>query len=118
MESMHWDEDCVFDEDANTTMDRGAVTNRGTVNLFVNSLLELVQPLFGNVGKKALRKMIGWNMTDGLTLIMAIITEEGLKQACNASSESLDTKAVKDLLDVINAKYHEDSEVKASSEAI
>jgi predicted transposase YbfD/YdcC len=81
---LHWHLDVTFSEDDNTTMDKNAFNNLSILNKMALTLLKLVQPIY-KIGLKKIRKLIGWSLTEQLTVILGILDEDTIAKALQKS---------------------------------
>jgi len=77
---LHWHLDVTFSEDDNTTMDKNAFNNLSILNKMALTLLKLIQPAY-KVGLKGIRKIIGWDLIQGLTTMLSLLDEDIVTEA-------------------------------------
>ena len=79
--NLHWHLDFSFDEDDNSTLDKNAFNNYSLMNKIALSLCKLAKPLMKNSSIQRIRKKIGWNIEEYLSLILNNFTEEQIAEA-------------------------------------
>lgn len=79
--NLHWHLDYSFGEDDNSTMDKNAFNNYSLMNKMALSLCKLAKPLMGNPSIQRIRKKLGWNIEEYLSLILNNFTENQITEA-------------------------------------
>jgi len=84
VEGFHWHLDCSFEEDENTTMDKGAFCCYSMMNKMALALCKLVQPFMGNRSIRRIRKSFARNPEKYLAILLNNFDAEQLKEAMSS----------------------------------
>ena len=78
VESFHWMLDVHFGDDDNTTIDKNAAHNLGSLNKMVLTLYKLVQPFSKKVSIRGIRQNFGWDFEMQVAQLLLLFDEDFL----------------------------------------
>jgi predicted transposase YbfD/YdcC len=73
---LHWHLDTSYNEDANTTMNRKALTNLSTIYKSSLTLMKLIQPLFGNKSIRVTKKKFRMYYEDNIFKLFSLLDSD------------------------------------------